>query len=104
MIKEYIQEREKKLIEEFADIKPSHRNSIIKAVALWEIKDFQTQTIIGLLEKMRERFENVIKEELSAKPANELEKTAEWYKCSALQDQISYLDDQSKALKANQNQ
>lgn len=37
-------------------------------------------------EKYVQMVEKMIEEELSAKPASELEKTAEWYKVSALQE------------------
>lgn len=122
-MKDYIDQRNKELEDEFPDIfhLPEGGMSVwLEESYTNELKHFQIQTIIGLLEKMREELERRkkeyppnIKQEIwggeGGLPNTIIEspnvfgiKIVDGYN-SALQDQISHIDTLIKELKANES-
>lgn len=81
---------------------PSNNEDYIKAFLLekfWkeeilnEIADWWLSRTLPLstLEELEKAVEQLKKDELSAKPADDLEKTAEWYKIQGLDDVLSII-------------
>ena len=89
-----------KILEEFRDTFLKDESSLglhylmttgaIKKFELEKIESFLATSIQQALAEDRERvgakIDRMIADELSAKPADEVEKTAEWYKVSGLQE------------------
>ena len=85
---------------------------MIKYLKDWAITDPELTLIIGnmrrmmrefyrdkttqLLTELEQRVKGEIKEELSAKPADDLEKTVEWYKVTVLQKVVDIISEMKK--------
>lgn len=59
---------------------------VFNQVADWWLSKFSAYQ-----EELRNQIEDMIEEELVAEPADDLEKTAEWYKVSALKQVLSLI-------------
>ena len=89
----YTEKRLKEFDKEFAHVKITDRhyfNPWIPEMKSFIIKSIE-QAIAEERERVRGEIDRMIADELSAKPANEVEKTAEWYKVSGLQELKGYL-------------
>lgn len=81
--KQLIKEKMSKILVKWS--MPTRQVAINEIVQEFDLVIKQTE------ERMVEKIEEMIQEELSAKPSGETEETAEWYKVSALKNIITLI-------------
>lgn len=88
VMKELAEEEEDTLGKIVRDATSVTRNPMPKS----ELRRRITNLLAAERAALREKIQKMIADEIAAKPADELEKTAEWYKVSALKDVLTLLD------------